>query len=170
MGSNASSVTVESILGKGVDNDFAAVLIREYDAGGQKETDATRTSPLVAAEWYPVGMTNVNRQSLVHGAQSDEFTLRPGRPGQPLQGRAVVWLIYADFMDARVPDAWPRTLEFAGGHPGVLRTPVGPGRPRAGSEPSSDRAQGGPRVLTGNIGAPQTRSAADSKSTARLSL
>jgi hypothetical protein len=51
----------------------------------------------------------------VHTAQSDEFTLHLGRPeGQP-QGLAAVWLIYADFMGAKLPEAWPKALEFAGG-------------------------------------------------------
>lgn len=100
---------------KRVDNDFAAVLIRKYDADGEKESEATRRAPLVSAEWYPAGATTVDRFTVVHTAQSDEFTLHPGKAGESRQGRAGVWLVYADFMGAKVPGAWPKAPEYAGG-------------------------------------------------------
>lgn len=102
--------------GKGVDNDFAAVLIRKFDASGQNEEEITKRAPLVAAEWYPVGVSGMtNKQTIVHSAQSDEFTLHFGPAEGQAQGRATVWLIYADFMGARLPEAWPKAPEFAGG-------------------------------------------------------
>lgn len=102
--------------GKGVDNDFAAVLIRKYAATGTIENDDTKNAPLVAGEWYPVvAMAATNRQTIVHAAQSDEFILHTGSPGKGTQGTAIVWLIYADFMAAKLPDAWPKTPEYAGG-------------------------------------------------------
>ena len=87
--------------GKGVDNDFAAVLIRKYDSSGTNEDDESKRSPLVAAEWYPVGVSGaVDKQTVVHTAQSDEFTLHLGRVGEERQGLAAGWVIYADFMEA----------------------------------------------------------------------
>jgi len=101
--------------GKGVDNDFAAVLIRKYDARGTNESVDTRRAPLVAAEWYSAGVTPVDKQTIVHVAQSEEFTLHLGRAEEDAQELAAVWLVYADFMGAKLPPIWPQTLEFAGG-------------------------------------------------------
>jgi hypothetical protein len=101
--------------GKGVDNDFAAVLIRKYDARGQNENEETMKAPMVSAEWYPVGVTASDKQTIVHTAQSDEFTLHVGRPGAERRGQAGIWLIYADFMGAQSPASWPKAPEFAGG-------------------------------------------------------
>jgi hypothetical protein len=101
--------------GKGVDNDFAAVLIREFDASGQNESEETKRAPLVAAEWYPVGAAVADKQRIVHKAQSEEFTLHLGGTPERSQGLAAVWLIYADFMEAKPPAAWPQAPEFAGG-------------------------------------------------------
>ena len=101
---------------KGVDNDFAATLIRKFDGSGQIEDEATKRTPLVSAEWYPLGVSaGLDNQSIVHTAQSDEFVLHLGRPAEPPQGRAAVWLIYADFMGAKRPESWPKAPEFAGG-------------------------------------------------------
>ena len=61
--------------GKDEDNDFAAVLIRAYDATGEVEKAATKLAPLVSAEWYPVGVEDVDRQTIVHAARSDDFIL-----------------------------------------------------------------------------------------------
>ncbi len=101
--------------GKGVDNDFAALLIRNYDATGQTEDARTRKRPLVSAEWRAAGATNVNKQTVVHSARSDEFTFHLG--GGPVLGKSLarVWLVYADFMGARTPPGWPDAPEFAGG-------------------------------------------------------
>src|SRR6185295_12514138 len=85
---------------KGVDNDFAAVLIRKYDATGQSESQDTRQTPLVEAEWHPVGVAAAGKQSIVHSVQSDEFVIHVGRPEQSSQGKGAIWLIYADFMGA----------------------------------------------------------------------
>ncbi len=101
--------------GKGVDNDFAAVLIRKYDANGERESDDTRNAPLVSAEWNAVGALTLGRQTLVHTAQSDPFTLHVGMPDEESSGRAGVWLIYADFLGASPPTGWPKEPEYAGG-------------------------------------------------------
>ena len=100
--------------GKGVDNDFAAVLIRAYDPSGTEESASTRNTPLVSAEWYPVGVERVDGRSIVHSARSDTFTLTAAG-GEPRQGRFAVWLIYADFMGSPAPLTWPKKLEWAGG-------------------------------------------------------
>jgi len=96
--------------GKDADNDFAAVLIRAYDQTGQVELAATEEAPLVSAEWHPVGMENVDRQSVVHTARSDEFTLLLGSL-EAQQGWLGVWLIYADFMGSPSPATWPKKLD-----------------------------------------------------------
>ncbi len=102
--------------GKGVDNDFAGVLIREYDESGRDEAEATKREPLVAAEWFSLGNSAfTDKETVVHTVQSDVFTLHLGRADAQGQGRAAIWLIYADFMGAKVPVAWPKALEFAGG-------------------------------------------------------
>ena len=71
--------------------------------------------PLVSAEWHPVGATNVGKQTVVHVAQSDEFTLHLGPTNPPPQGSASLWLIYADFMGGTVPGNWPKDPEYNGG-------------------------------------------------------
>ena len=101
--------------GKGVDNDFAAVLIRKYDGTGERESEETRQAPLVSAEWHAVGAVKVDRQTVVHTAQSDQFTLHLGMPGEESNGRAGIWLIYADFLGASPPTGWPKEPEYAGG-------------------------------------------------------
>lgn len=84
---------------------------------GRQEDDSTRLEPRVTAEWHAVGgPAGADRFSVVHAAQSDEIALHSGgAKGEPRQGMAAVWLIYADFMGAEVPDGWPREPEFAGG-------------------------------------------------------
>ena len=101
--------------GKGVDNDFAAVLIRAYDATGEVEKPTTNPAPLVSAEWYPVGPKDVDRQTIVHAARSDEFILPFNSSHGIQQGRFKVWLIYADFMGAPTPSTWPKEMEWRGG-------------------------------------------------------
>ena len=101
--------------GKGVDNDFAAVLIREYDATGDTEATTTRTQPLVSAEWLPVDGESGDRESIVHHAESERFRLHLRPSDSSRRGRLGLWLIYADFMGAPVPQAWPKQREFAGG-------------------------------------------------------
>ena len=101
--------------GKGVDNDFAAVLIRKYDAKEEREREATAEAPLVSAEWQAVGAVKVDRQTLVHTAQSDQFTLHLGMPGEASGGMAGIWLIYADFLGVPPPPNWPKEPEYAGG-------------------------------------------------------
>ena len=101
--------------GKHVDNDFAAVLIRKYDAAGVVESAETTDSPLVSAEWHPVGVASVDQHSIVHAAKSDEFLLHLGSKTGPASGQLKVWLIYADFLGAKPPRTWPKAKEFAGG-------------------------------------------------------
>jgi hypothetical protein len=101
--------------GKHVDNDFAAVLIRKYDASGKTETPETRTAPLVSAEWHAEGVADANLHTIVHVAKSDAFLLHLGGEDRPARGQLKVWLIYADFLGARPPRTWPKAREWAGG-------------------------------------------------------
>ncbi len=102
--------------GKGVDNDFAAVLVRDLGAGEQSGSADTRKTPLVSAEWHPVGAVQTDRRTLVHTATSDEFTIYLGGTGEEAGGgTAGIWLIYADFLGAKPPKTWPQDPEYAGG-------------------------------------------------------
>ena len=99
--------------GHHVDNDFAAVLIRAYDADG-KESPATAEHPLVTGQWHPDVPdpdTAHGYNSVVHAARSDEFTV----PLQTQRGTLNVWLIYADFLRSPPPPNWPKESEFNGG-------------------------------------------------------
>jgi len=100
---------------KQVDNDFAAVLIRKFDAQGRHESAQTQAAPLVSAEWHAAGTFPAERESLVHTARSDVFVLHLGGEGQSAAGRIKVWLIYADFLGSRPPRNWPKEREWAGG-------------------------------------------------------
>ncbi|MCY2987155.1 MAG: hypothetical protein NTY19_04705 [Planctomycetota bacterium] len=100
---------------KHVDNDFAAVLIRKYDAHGKAETFETKDSPLVSAEWHAEGMSKTDLQTVSHVAKSDPFLLHLGADSGPASGQVKVWLIYADFLGARPPRTWPKEREWAGG-------------------------------------------------------
>lgn len=96
---------------KGVDNDFAAVLLRKYDASGETESMETKRMPLVSAEWHPVGISGeVNKETIVHATRSDEFTLYLRG-----DGRIGIWLIYGDFLGAKPPKDWPKKPEYNGG-------------------------------------------------------
>jgi hypothetical protein len=101
--------------GKGVDNDFAAVLVRKYDAAGRVESPETKDKPLVSAEWRPLGVAKSDGHTIVHAAKSDEFLLHLGGETGPAGGQLKVWVIYADFLWARPPRTWPKAKEFAGG-------------------------------------------------------
>jgi hypothetical protein len=105
--------------GKGVDNDFAAVLIRplEYESRGtEKQGPAQPARPLVSAEWYAVDAESLDGRSVVHVARSDDFRVRVLPNGeQAASGKLGVWLIYADFLDASMPRNWPSKGEWAGG-------------------------------------------------------
>ncbi len=100
---------------KGVDNDFAAVLIRQFDEAGINESNLTRQSPLVSAEWHGTGQTPVSIHSVVHEARSDSFVVNMGHDQQRTAGRLKLWLIYADFLGSRPPLSWPKENEWAGG-------------------------------------------------------
>jgi len=105
--------------GKGVDNDFAAVLIRplEHESAETAEpVPAQSARPLVSAEWHPVGAGEVDRNTIVHAARSDDFTVRVSPSGGlPDSGRLGVWLIYADFLGEITSRNWPRNGEWDGG-------------------------------------------------------
>ena len=101
--------------GKHVDNDFAAVLIRKYDARGKAEASETKDAPLVSAEWHAEGMTKTDLQTIVHVAKSDPFLLNLGADNRPARGQVKVWLVYADFLGTRPPRTWPQEREWAGG-------------------------------------------------------
>ena len=151
--------------GKGVDNDFAAVLIRKYDAERQRESPETKTKPLVSAEWYPVGSATVDGKAIVHTARSDEFTIHLQKEG----GRAGIWLIYADFLGAKPPSSWPEAREFAGGILAYFEIRWAAG-PAAGGEISFQQFV--PPQGTGFDWGPWvslTRKSADPRGTAKLS-
>ncbi len=101
--------------GKHVDNDFAAILIRKYDASGKIEATETKDSPLVSAEWRADGLTETDLHTVVHVAKSDSFIMHLGGNDQPERGKIKLWLIYADFLGARPPRTWPQEREWAGG-------------------------------------------------------
>jgi len=100
--------------GHHVDNDFAAVLVRKYDAAGL-ESLSTKGKPLVSAEWHPEGVAQADRQSIVHTSRSDEFTVHLGEKQMLGKGEIKLWLIYADFLGSPVPRGWPKQPEFDGG-------------------------------------------------------
>lgn len=101
--------------GKHVDNDFAAVVIRKYDAHGKAEALETKDAPLVSAEWHAEGTAKTDLQTVVHVAKSDLFSLHLGADNRPARGQVKVWLIYADFLGSRPPRTWPKEREWAGG-------------------------------------------------------
>ena len=105
--------------GKGIDNDFAAVLVRPpaHEQSGAHKSDASNTTqPLVSAEWHAVDAESLDGRSVVHVARSDEFRVRVSQDGgQAESGKLGVWLIYADFLGARTPRNWPSIGEWAGG-------------------------------------------------------
>lgn len=93
--------------GKGVDNDFAAVVVR-----------VKNESALASAEWYG-GSRRAGRTSIVHVANSDTFSIEVERlkqiAGQGQEISLVIDLIFADFMDWVAPEEWPSEPEFNGG-------------------------------------------------------
>jgi hypothetical protein len=105
--------------GKGIDNDFAAILIRPLESGSSESDELQHlspTRPLVSAEWYSVDLKDIDRRSVVHVARSDQFHVKiPAVGGRCESGRLGVWLIYADFLGADVPRSWPRNDEYDGG-------------------------------------------------------
>jgi hypothetical protein len=95
---------------KGVDNDFAAVLIRPLDDESSR--------PLVSAEWYADNAVSnstieTSKHSVVHVASSDDFIVRV--PNGSSSGTIGVWLIYADIIEANMPRTWPSEGEYNGG-------------------------------------------------------
>lgn len=104
---------------KGLDNDFAAVLIRPLGLAepGAGQTDSKdQTAQMVSAEWYPADSAGGNKRSIVHVARSDDFEFIVGpAAGHSQSGEFAVWLIYADFLEASFPHNWPQNQEYAGG-------------------------------------------------------
>lgn len=103
--------------GNGVDNDFAAILIRFRDPDSQgSRAPADSEKPLVSAEWTSPGSGKTDRHSVVHTARSDDFHVRlTTGGGRHKAGKLAVWLIYADFLGAIPPRRWPARKEYAGG-------------------------------------------------------
>ena len=101
--------------GKFVDNDFAAVLIRKFDAEGKVESQDTLSTPLVSAEWRGNGEPDADIHTLVHVATSDTFVVHVGGSDEHAMGMLKLWLIYADFLGSRPPSSWPKEREWAGG-------------------------------------------------------
>ncbi|MEM7477498.1 MAG: hypothetical protein AAF483_21135 [Planctomycetota bacterium] len=106
--------------GKGVDNDFAAIVVRSLDEDGAQQ-DARGYIALddaaITAEWHPPKEQDADKHSLIHRAISDDIlwpiVTQPGKKEK--EGRLGVWLIYADFLGSPPPAGWPREPEFAGG-------------------------------------------------------
>ena len=92
--------------GKGVDNDFAAVVVKPIGS-------AKPASELITAEWFGPATGKVDKRSIVHKAFSDD--LQWMIPAGSDSGVVGVWLIYADFLESSAPDSWPETREFNGG-------------------------------------------------------
>jgi len=101
--------------GKFVDNDFAAVLVRKFDAEGKVESQETLTAPLVSAEWRGNAQPETDIYTLVHVATSDIFSVQVGDDDEHTTGMLKLWLIYADFLDSRPPSSWPEEREWDGG-------------------------------------------------------
>jgi hypothetical protein len=101
--------------GKGVDNDFAAVLIRTFDRNGTLEDPGSRCAPLVSAEWRGDVEGRNDIHSLVHVARSETFAVHVGKKTEHGSGLVKVWLMYADFLGSRAPSTWPQEREWAGG-------------------------------------------------------
>ena len=80
---------------KGIDNDFAAVVVKSLDVDDQNEVE------LVTAEWHPPRGGFVDRRSIVHRAISDD--LQWSIPESRQSGELGVWLIYADFLNFSPP-------------------------------------------------------------------
>ena len=95
---------------KGVDNDFAAVVVKPV---GSNEVNPD----LITAEWYGPAGGNVDKRSVVNVAFSEDLQLSiPAASGSSQQSGIVgVWLVYADFLESRAPVSWPDAPEFNGG-------------------------------------------------------
>ena len=91
--------------GKGVDNDFAAVVVRPL---GALADDAE-----VTAKWFGPPTGTVDKRTIVHRAFSQD--LQWNIPAESNSGVLGVWLIYADFLESPVPEGWPAGREFNGG-------------------------------------------------------
>ena len=113
---------------KNVDNDFAGIVVRSYDDQGN-ELEETIDQPLVTARWEPGSadptIKKASIKSVVHSAKSDVLQISIADSGKAknessdsdsaTRGQIRVWLIYADFMYAEIPAAWPQDKEFSGG-------------------------------------------------------
>ena len=91
--------------GKGVDNDFAAIVLKAIDSGGNESPTET-----LSAEWHGAPSGPVSKHSIVHQAVSDDLQLAIAN-----QSKFAAWIIYADFLDSPPPRNWPDEPEFNGG-------------------------------------------------------
>ncbi len=99
--------------GKGVDNDFAGVVIRPHDSDV-----VPGTWPLLSTQWHADGSLTSNGHTddltaVVHRSHSDRFAVKVTEADQTT--RFGVWVIYADFLDASLPREWPAEPEYDGG-------------------------------------------------------
>ncbi len=92
--------------GKGIDNDFAAVVVRPLDANANEP-------PLITADWHPSNGELVDKHSVVHSALSGD--LQWSIPESKNRGELGIWLIYADFLNFQPPESWPTEPEYDGG-------------------------------------------------------
>lgn len=101
--------------GHSADNDFGGVLIRKCDPRGRREhSDTKDAGPLVSAGWHEVGVTDADKDTVVHLAASDSFTVHLARKDPPAGGRLKLWFIYGDLMRQRPPATWPTKRECNG--------------------------------------------------------
>ena len=94
--------------GKGVDNDFAAVVLKPIGS------EASPSDPeLITARWHPPTGSPVDKRTIIHHALSHDLSW-PIHQGHN-DGEIGVWLIYADFLESKPPRSWPDEAEFNGG-------------------------------------------------------
>ena len=92
--------------GSGIDNDFAAVVVRAASMPSEPA--------LITAEWFAPPVGPVDKHTVIHSAVSDDLhAVIDSRDEQ--QGSFGVWLIYADFIGYRPPVSWPEEPGFDGG-------------------------------------------------------
>lgn len=93
--------------GSGVDNDFAAIVLRPID--GQKPL--AESVPQISAQWHAPFSEKTHKSSIVHKAVSGDLQITPANAHQTYG----VWIIYADFLNSPPPRNWPEEYEFDGG-------------------------------------------------------
>ena len=102
--------------GHGVDNDFAAVVVKRIP--NEDAENPTTVEPIgTVAEWHAPDAGWIDKRTIVHDAVSEDilWSLPLGEQAIGGTGRLGIWLIYADFLESPAPRGWPEEPEFAGG-------------------------------------------------------